>query len=186
MAKKRDGNPEDRKPQDAKSVSRRNFLTHGAVAGVSAAALGGSVSETSAQTNGEHQVGLRGGRCRHRFGRVRHALRHPGARRRPACARHRPELRRRRQDAALGRPGLARRRRPVPAARHRRRSRQGGLHQGRPAAQAGGHHRGYRFPVQGHHRLVGPQCRRPRPVSLQRPRACIVPGPTTAMAPGNS
>src|SRR5262245_27263734 len=35
-------------------VSRRNFLTKGAVAGVSAAALGGSVAETSAQTsNGE-------------------------------------------------------------------------------------------------------------------------------------
>ena len=52
MAKKRNGNPEDRKTQEAKSVSRRNFLTHGAVAGVSAAALGGSVAETSAQGNG--------------------------------------------------------------------------------------------------------------------------------------
>ena len=47
MAKKRTGNPEEQK--QAKSVSRRNFLTQGAVAGVSAAALGASVGETSAQ-----------------------------------------------------------------------------------------------------------------------------------------
>ena len=53
MGRKRTGKPEEAKPQEAKSVSRRNFLTHGAVAGVGAAALGGSVSETSAQTNGE-------------------------------------------------------------------------------------------------------------------------------------
>src|SRR5215510_5584147 len=46
MAKKRTGNPEEQK--QAKSVSRRRFLTHGAVAGVSAAALG--TSEVSAQT----------------------------------------------------------------------------------------------------------------------------------------
>ena len=38
MARKRTGTPEEQKK--AKSVSRRNFLTHGAVAGVSAAALG--------------------------------------------------------------------------------------------------------------------------------------------------
>ena len=80
MARKRDSKPEQRKPEKDKSVSRRNFLKHGAVAGVSAAALGGSVAETSAQgTDGDDQVGLRGGRCRHRFGRVRNALRHPGA-----------------------------------------------------------------------------------------------------------
>jgi hypothetical protein len=53
MAKKRSANPHGRKPQDEKSVSRRNFLKHGAVAGVSAAALGGSIAETSAQSNGE-------------------------------------------------------------------------------------------------------------------------------------
>ena len=53
MAKKRDRQPgRASKPENAKSVSRRNFLKHGAVAGVSAAALGGSVSETSAQANG--------------------------------------------------------------------------------------------------------------------------------------
>ena len=80
MAKKRDSKPEQRKPEKAKSVSRRNFLTHGAVAGVSAAALGGSVAETSAQDiQRRDQVGLRGGRARHRLGRFRHALRHPGA-----------------------------------------------------------------------------------------------------------
>jgi hypothetical protein len=49
MARKRNGKPEDRKPQADKSVSRRNFLKQGAVAGVSAAALGGSVAKTSAQ-----------------------------------------------------------------------------------------------------------------------------------------
>lgn len=54
MAKKRNGKPAEGKPEETKSVSRRNFLTHGAVAGVSAAALGGSAAETSAQTsNGE-------------------------------------------------------------------------------------------------------------------------------------
>ena len=52
MARKRDSKPEDRKPQKDKSVSRRNFLTRGAVAGVSAAALGASAAETSAQGNG--------------------------------------------------------------------------------------------------------------------------------------
>jgi FAD binding domain len=49
MARKRDSKLEERKDQDAKSVSRRNFLKHSAVAGVSAAALGGSVGKTSAQ-----------------------------------------------------------------------------------------------------------------------------------------
>ena len=49
MARKRDGKPEQGKPEKDKSVSRRNFLKQGAVAGVSAAALGGSVSPTSAQ-----------------------------------------------------------------------------------------------------------------------------------------
>src|SRR5215213_2950382 len=53
MGRKRVGKPEEPKTQDVKSVSRRNFLKHGAVAGVSAAALGGAVGETSAQTNGE-------------------------------------------------------------------------------------------------------------------------------------
>src|SRR5262245_63195527 len=53
MARKRDSQP-DRTPEKETSVSRRNFITHGAVAGVSAAALGASVGETSAQTtNGE-------------------------------------------------------------------------------------------------------------------------------------
>jgi hypothetical protein len=52
MARKRDGKPEDRKPQESKSVSRRNFLKHGAVAGVSAAALGGNVGQASAQATG--------------------------------------------------------------------------------------------------------------------------------------
>ncbi len=133
-----------------------------------------------------HQVGLRGGRRRHRVGGFRNALRDPGAGCRPARARHRSELRRRRQDAAQRRPDLARRRRPVPAAGHRRRGRQGGVHQGRPAAQAAGHDRGHRFPVQGHHRLVRARRRRARPLPLQRPGACIAPGPTTAPAPGNS
>src|SRR6201991_3318297 len=54
MAKKHDRQAADRKPEKEKSVSRRNFLTHGAVAGVSAAALAGGASEASAQaTNGE-------------------------------------------------------------------------------------------------------------------------------------
>ncbi len=48
MAKKRDSKPEQKTPE--KSVSRRNFLTQGAVAGVSAAALGASVGEAPAQT----------------------------------------------------------------------------------------------------------------------------------------
>jgi hypothetical protein len=52
MARKRNGKPEDRKPQETKSVSRRNFLKQGAVAGVSAAALGGSVNKSSAQGAG--------------------------------------------------------------------------------------------------------------------------------------
>ena len=118
-----------------------------------------------------HQMGLRGGRARDRLGGVRHALRHPGA-----DAGLRVLVIDQNFDvggkmAALRRPDLSRWRRPVPAAGHRRRKRQGGVHQGRPAAQAGGDHRGHRFPVQGHHRLVGPQCRRPCPVSLQRTRA---------------
>ncbi len=49
MARKRDGKPEQGKPEKDKSVSRRNFLKQGAVAGVSAATLGGSVSTTAAQ-----------------------------------------------------------------------------------------------------------------------------------------
>src|SRR5262245_61199766 len=54
MARKRIDNPQEPKSQDPKSVSRRNFLKQGAVAGVSAAALGASAGETSAQTgNGE-------------------------------------------------------------------------------------------------------------------------------------
>ena len=47
MAKKQTGKPEEQ--NEAKSVSRRNFLKHGAVAGVSAAALGGATHEASAQ-----------------------------------------------------------------------------------------------------------------------------------------
>ena len=80
MARKRDSKPEQQKPEKDKSVSRRNFLKHGAVAGVSAAALGGSVAETSAQTsNGEIKWDYEADVARHRFGSFRHALRHPGA-----------------------------------------------------------------------------------------------------------
>ena len=54
MTKKRVSKPGEPERQETKSVSRRNFLKQGAVAGVSAATLGGSVGETSAQTsNGE-------------------------------------------------------------------------------------------------------------------------------------
>src|ERR1700754_384380 len=49
MAKKRDSKPESKKPESEKAVSRRNFITRGAVAGVSAAALGAGVGEASAQ-----------------------------------------------------------------------------------------------------------------------------------------
>ena len=49
MARKRDSKPEQSKPESEKSVSRRNFLAHGAVAGVSAATLGASVGEAPAQ-----------------------------------------------------------------------------------------------------------------------------------------
>src|SRR5262245_19088358 len=53
MAKKRIDQGEERNNGD-KSVNRRNFLTHGAVAAAGAAVLGGSVSEASAQSqNGE-------------------------------------------------------------------------------------------------------------------------------------
>lgn len=52
MAKKRIGKPEERKHQEAKSISRRNFLKQGAVAGVSATAFGGSVGKASAQGTG--------------------------------------------------------------------------------------------------------------------------------------
>jgi hypothetical protein len=51
MGRKRGDKPVAPESRDVKSVSRRNFLKHGAVAGVSAAALGGSVAETSAQTS---------------------------------------------------------------------------------------------------------------------------------------
>ena len=49
MARKRDSKPEQSKPESEKSVSRRNFLAHGAVAGVSAATLGASVGEAPEQ-----------------------------------------------------------------------------------------------------------------------------------------
>src|SRR5258705_8865425 len=52
MARKRDGKSEQQTPEKEKSVSRRNFLKQGAVAGVSAAALGGSVADASAQGTG--------------------------------------------------------------------------------------------------------------------------------------
>ena len=75
---------------------------------------------------------------------------------------------------------------PVPVAGHRGRRRQGRLHQGRPAAQAGGADRGSGLPVQGHDRLVGRSTpRRTRPTATTN-ASCIAPGPTTATRPGNS
>ena len=87
MTKKRDGKPEQRKPEKAKSVSRRNFLTHGAVAGVSAAALGGSVSRDvrARKRRRQHQMGLRGGR-RSSSARALPECPAPSGRVMPACA----------------------------------------------------------------------------------------------------
>ena len=58
MAKKRDSKPEQKTPD--KSVSRRNFLTQGAVAGVSAAALGRQRrrGDGADDRRRRHQVGL--------------------------------------------------------------------------------------------------------------------------------
>jgi len=49
MARRRDTKPEERKPQESMSVSRRDFIKRGVAAGVSAAALGGCASQTVAQ-----------------------------------------------------------------------------------------------------------------------------------------
>ena len=49
MARKRDTKPEERKPQESTSVSRRDFLKRGVAAGVGAAALGGCAATPSAQ-----------------------------------------------------------------------------------------------------------------------------------------
>ncbi|MPZ36917.1 MAG: FAD-binding protein [Rhizobiales bacterium] len=56
MARKRDSKPEQKKLESEKSVSRRNFLKHGAVAGVSAAAVGSSVGEAAAQEAGVNGI----------------------------------------------------------------------------------------------------------------------------------
>ena len=188
MAKKRDSKPEQRKPE-SKSVSRRNFLTHGAVAGVSAAALGGSVGETSAQGTAVDGIkwdyeadvvvigsGASGLPC---------AIRARDAGLRVLV--DRPELRRRRQDAAQRRPGLARRRRPVPAAGHRRRSatRRDSSRSPRCTSRRTCTEDAdflFRDITDWSVLDVGGA----RPVPLQRTRACIAPGPTTATAPGNS
>ena len=173
MAKKRDSKPEQSKPESDKSVSRRNFLTHGAVAGVSAAALGASVGEASAQGTAvdgikwDYEADL--------------VVIGSGASGMPCAIRAR--------DAGLrvlivdqnfdvggkmlhsGGADLARRRRPGAAARHRRRRRQGRVHQGPAAAQAGGNAGRCRLPVQGHDRLVGPRRRGASALPLQRPRS---------------
>jgi hypothetical protein len=49
MAKKRDTKPDEQKPQENTSASRREFIKRGAAAGVGAAALGGCASNTVAQ-----------------------------------------------------------------------------------------------------------------------------------------
>jgi len=49
MAKKRDTKPEERKPQESTSVSRRDFIKQGVAAGVGAATLGACASTPSAQ-----------------------------------------------------------------------------------------------------------------------------------------
>ncbi len=49
MAKKRDTRPEQQKPREGTSVSRREFIKQGMAAGVGAAALGGCASNTVAQ-----------------------------------------------------------------------------------------------------------------------------------------
>ncbi len=138
MAKKRDSKPEQKKPESEKSVSRRNFLTHGAVAGVSAAALGGSVGQASAQATAADGIkwdyeadlvvigsGASGMPCaiRARDAGLRvlivdqnfdvgGKMLHSGG------------------QVSLGGGD------PLPAARHRGRRRQGRLHQGPAAAQA--------------------------------------------------
>jgi hypothetical protein len=49
MARKRDTKPEERKPQESTSVSRREFIKRGAAAGVGAAALGGCATNAVSQ-----------------------------------------------------------------------------------------------------------------------------------------
>ena len=188
MAKKRGGKPEDQKNQEPKSVSRRNFLTHGAVAGVSAAALGGSVGETSAQATGADGIkwdyeadvvvigsGASGMPCaiRARDAGLRvlvvdqnfdvgGKMLHSGG------------------QISLGGGD------PCQLRDIAGRSRQGRVHQGRPAAQAAGHDR--RIPIS----CSGTSPTGRSSMSAATPRTattnarCIVPGPTTATAPGNS
>ena len=189
MARKRDSKPKQGKPEQDKSVSRRNFLTQGAVAGVGAAALGGSVGEASAQGDRRrrHQVGLRGGRRRHRLGCFRPALRHPGARRRPARARRstRTSTSAARCCTAAARSRSAAATRASCATSPGEGDKEGfikvaPLH--KPEDMTGGR----RLPVQGHHRLVGARRRRRTRPTATTTATCIAPGPTTATARGNS
>src|SRR5262245_60735314 len=52
MARRRETKPEERKPQESTSVSRRDFIKQGVAAGVGAAALGGCAATPSAQGTG--------------------------------------------------------------------------------------------------------------------------------------
>jgi hypothetical protein len=56
MARNRDTKPEERKPQEITSVSRRDFIKQGVAAGVSAAALGGCASNTVAQATSPDSI----------------------------------------------------------------------------------------------------------------------------------
>src|SRR5258706_3532107 len=56
MAKKRDSKPEERKPQESTSVSRRDFIKRGMAAGVGAAALGGSARDAVAPTTSSRSI----------------------------------------------------------------------------------------------------------------------------------
>ena len=117
MAKKREEKREikrdkKRQRQDNKALSRRDFFSGGAAAGVGAAVL--STARWRRRRRARHSVELRG-RCRHpRLGMRRAACRRAGARPRRLRARHRSELRRRRQARAQRRLDVARRRRRHP------------------------------------------------------------------------
>lgn len=56
MARRRDTKPEERKPQESTSVSRRDFIKRGMAAGVGAAALGGCASNTVAQATSPDSI----------------------------------------------------------------------------------------------------------------------------------
>ena len=56
MTKKRGEKPAGGKYRDDKSVSRRQFLKHGAIAGAGAAALGGSAGQAAAQKGGSDGI----------------------------------------------------------------------------------------------------------------------------------